>query len=329
MTDVGPTTNEHRKRDHLTQLPAELLHVIFSFLLPTHIPDRAVFDSKKEKPCSHELDKVAATSKLLRSEVNEWALHFMIAHKTITKFEVPKSVTKRDRTANRLRGRKGLLTWCSTHCVFCGKKSARSAILVNGFRCCAACDKAQWYVSSRMIMTLIISSLFIFDPTCDFKLTPYREKITLTDAKRIYGLREENLLPNQHVNSETSRKLLAQLGVPQARYGVYTCQGARATMFLLEDVKQLAALVHGELESYMAKREAARVARNAKAENRKQDAAALKLKPSRPASSDAALPAGLVVEHDEDSSYVHLGDFLTNGEMDILENRQRELIAID
>lgn len=49
-------------------------------------------------------------------------------------------------------------------------------------------------------------------------------------------------------------------------------------MFLLEDVKLLAALVHGELESYLAKREAARVARISKAECKKQSAATSKAK---------------------------------------------------
>ncbi|CZT24986.1 uncharacterized protein RCC_10715 [Ramularia collo-cygni] len=232
-----------RERDHLTQLPSELLHSIFSYLLPRHSPERSIFDPKNEKknPCSHELDKVAATNKVLRSEVNEWAMHFLLSHKSITKFQAPKSATKKDRTTNYLRGRKGLLTWCSSHCVFCGKKSARSAILVNGFRCCMACDKAQW------------------------------EKITLTDAMTIYGLREQVLLPEKHVNCHNSRKLLAQIGFPRVRYGVYTCQGGKACMFLLEDVKQLATLIHGELEIYMAKREAARVARKAKARSKIQE----------------------------------------------------------
>lgn len=131
-------------RGYLTQLPPELLHNIFSFLFPTHAPDRAVYDNKKEKKCSHELDKVAATCKLLRAEVSEWALHFLISHNNITKFKLPKSAAKKSGTVNHLRGRKGLLTWSSNHCIFCGTKSGRSAILANGFRCCSACDKARW-----------------------------------------------------------------------------------------------------------------------------------------------------------------------------------------
>lgn len=144
MDGFHKTPIDHNERDHLTQLPAELLHAIFSFLLPTHAPDRTVYGSKEEKPCSHELDKVAATCKLLRSEVSEWALHFLLSHRSITKFALPKSTAQKSGIVNHLRGRKGLLTWTSTHCIFCGKKSKRSAILVNGFRCCSACDKAHW-----------------------------------------------------------------------------------------------------------------------------------------------------------------------------------------
>jgi hypothetical protein len=141
MKTIESATSE---RDHLTALPAELLHTIFSFLLPTHYPERAAYDGCQEQRYCHPLDYVAATSKHLRSEVNEWALHFLLSYKAITNFERPRSATKKSGGVNHLRGRKGLLTWISSHCIFCGKTSRRQAILVNGFRCCAACDRAQW-----------------------------------------------------------------------------------------------------------------------------------------------------------------------------------------
>jgi hypothetical protein len=49
------------------------------------------------------------------------------------------------------------------------------------------------------------------------KLTLNREKITLTDAKKRFRLKEENLLPDRHCNSPTSRKLVARVGFPRAR----------------------------------------------------------------------------------------------------------------
>lgn len=353
MASIEPA--RARGRDHLTQLPAELLHLIFSYLLPTHAPDRAAFDPKQEKSCSHALDKVAATSKMLRAEVNEWAQHFLLSHKDITKFEPPKSTTKKTGTTNYLRGRKGMLTWCSTHCIFCGKKSARSAILANGFRCCAACDKAQWYVDVPPNGAVTrCHSLHLIHSSCSLRPLPIRlialtfphplcplhfgsmtdirisrEKITLTDAKKMYGLKEENLLPDQHVNSPTSRKLMAQLGLPRARYGVYICQGARATMFLIKDVKQLAALVHGELESYMAKRGADRDARNVRAKIKKQEAAVAKAQPLSVSSSAALPPAGLDTERFDNSDHAHLRDAGFGDLVDIPDDEGRELIFID
>lgn len=139
--------NDHQSEtagDRLTTLPAELLHRIFSYLFPTHSPERAKYVAKEEKPCSHPLDYVAATNKRLRCEVSEWALHFLLTQKSVTKYQLPKSAKAKSHTASHLRGRRGLLSWSATHCIFCGTKCSRSAILMNGFRCCKACDKAQW-----------------------------------------------------------------------------------------------------------------------------------------------------------------------------------------
>lgn len=139
-------------KDHLSSLAPELQHMIFDHLLPSHEPDKAFDDldrappptpKTKKQPNTHPLDYLAATSKALRDEVNEWALHFLAQHKEITKyrhFKTEKIQQRRD----FLRGRHGLLTWMERHCVFCGNKSSRSAILMNGLRCCKKCDKEQW-----------------------------------------------------------------------------------------------------------------------------------------------------------------------------------------
>lgn len=169
----------------------------------------------------------------------------------------------------------------------------------------------------------------------DFKLTRNREKITLTDAKKIYGLKEENLLPNKHVNSPTSRKLVAQLGLPRARYGVYFCQGAKATMFLLADVKVLAALVHhGQLEPYLAKREAARVARSTKAENKKQSGSLSKGNASKSSfvrgpRSDEDMSGSEFGGADELAGIEGLRDAWRRSTVEFVEDEEPDLVFID
>ena len=144
----SPTTSKmaNREQDHLTRLAPELQHMIFGYLLPSHEPDKAfeTEPSKDEKKgCTHSLDYLAATCKALRDEVNEWALHFLAQHKDITKYK-PFKTNRIQQRRDFLRGRHGLLTWADKHCVFCGNKSSRSAILMNGLRCCSKCDKEQW-----------------------------------------------------------------------------------------------------------------------------------------------------------------------------------------
>lgn len=84
---MASTTVPTTGKDHLTSLTPELQHMIFSYLLPTHEPDKAfdgtVKDEKKAR--THPLDYLAATSKGLRDEVNEWALHLLVQWRDITK----------------------------------------------------------------------------------------------------------------------------------------------------------------------------------------------------------------------------------------------------
>lgn len=133
--------------DRFTKLPSELLHLVFDYVFPTHEPDKAFyvgacFSPRKPECIPHPLEYLAVTCKTLQAEVHNWAKHWLKAHSAITHYKDFK--TKAQEKRNYLRGKGGLLVWGEKHCIFCGKSSMRSAILVNGFRCCAKCDFEQW-----------------------------------------------------------------------------------------------------------------------------------------------------------------------------------------
>ena len=234
-----------KPRDHLTALPSELQHLIFGYVFPTHEPDKA-FELEttyyeKRGPASHPLDYLAATCRSLRGEVMEWSLHFLMRHHNITKYKPLKTVKLQARR-NLLRGRGGLLTWAEKNCVFCGKPSSRSAILVNSLRCCVACDKEQW-----------------------------PDKITRSDAKKQFDLKDHHLLPHHH-HSPSAAKLLAKHpgGLPKLRYGTYMSSNVATTMFLKKDVEALAILAHGDLKAHLTKRQADREERSRKLKGTKE-----------------------------------------------------------
>jgi hypothetical protein len=102
-----------------------------------------------------------------------------------------------------------MLTWSEKKCVFCGKKSARRAILVNALRCCESCDRREW-----------------------------PGKITKTQALKDYPLKETDLF----VYRSNGRRHPA----PGLQYGIYFCQGGHATMILEESLGQILVQVHGE-----------------------------------------------------------------------------------
>lgn len=248
MAEVTPFIDlTAEPKDHLTSLPPELQHIIFDFLFAQHEPDIAFSDYaaslSPHQPASHPLDFLAATCKPLRGQMMDWARHFLTRHQDITKHK-PLKTAKLQSQRNFLRGRSGLLTWAEKSCVFCGKKSTRSAILMNGLRCCGACDKQQW-----------------------------PDKITKTEAKRKYDLKDHQILPHL----EFAGKLLIRHpgGLPKLRYGTYVSTGVATTMFLRKDVVARASLVHGDLRAHLKKREADREERNRKAVAMKAAKAAL------------------------------------------------------
>lgn len=139
-----------------------------------------------------------------------------------------------------LRSRNGLLNWAEKHCVFCGNKSSRSAILMNGLRCCTKCDREQW-----------------------------PDKITKTEARSRYDLKDEHLLPSS-LNSPTAAKLLQKHpGLPKVRYGTYISSNVPTTMFLRKDVEALAKLAHGDLKEHLARKAADRDERRKRARETK------------------------------------------------------------
>lgn len=288
--------------DRLTALPSELQHIIISYLFPTHDPRNAfelgLLDLGTVLSTFHPLDCLAATCRTLRANIMDWALHELTQHRNVTKYKELKTA-KLQAQRNFLRGKSGggLLTWAEKHCVFCGKKSSRSAILMNGLRCCTSCDKEQW-----------------------------PNKITKTDAKRIFDLKDHHLLPNEH-HSPGVVKLLANHpgGLPRLRYGTYMSSNVPTTMFLRKDVEALAEFAHGDLKAHLAKRQADREVRRKKARVAKaaRDADAVQQDPqellhhvTRLFQAGASATNPVVVEDSEGlSSLIVENSYITDSDM--------------
>jgi hypothetical protein len=223
LTD--PLHNGHghdHTRDHFTPIPPEVTQLIASYLYATHVPDKAYLPNSGSTTISTDLLNLASTSKAFHQQTNNWAHHFLHQHRAVTKYKDFKTA----QAASRQRPLREMLQWSSKNCVFCGKKSPRSAILMNGLRCCRACDREQW-----------------------------PEKITKTEAIKMYKLKEHQILPSQH---HAKKLLTLHPGLPMLRYGTYFSAGVLTTMFLKHDVEAFAELAHGDLKGHLKKREEAR-----------------------------------------------------------------------
>jgi len=200
----NPLAHAH---DRLTALPPELLQQISSYLYAAHSPDQAlnVLDDhhagvpfKPQVP--RDLANFARASKCLYQQTNAWAHLFLHTHRDITKYRIYKTAKAAARQ-NVESPLQKLLQWSARNCVFCGKTSARSAILVNGLRCCRACDREQW-----------------------------PEKITETAARKQYKLFKHRCpMQGSSLRREVPRMKL--------RYGTYFCMGVCTTMYLRKDVE--------------------------------------------------------------------------------------------
>lgn len=122
--------------NHLEALPIELLHQITSYLLPSHAPDRSILDHDPHSP----LIDLASSSHTLQEAVETYCRTTLLQWSSVTKFDGKMPKTKRPKTTHRGI----LLKWKKSHCVWCGKKSVRKAVLATGFGCCAECDKKHW-----------------------------------------------------------------------------------------------------------------------------------------------------------------------------------------
>ena len=223
---------EIEARDHMSSLPSEVLQLITSYLLSSHDPDRA-FRTYPETVTGcrpvHSLVILSASCKRLHAEVNSWAHHFLYEHRDLTKYKDYKTVKARAKQ-NPV---KDVLQWSTKHCVFCGRKSARRAIMMNGYACCADCDKSEW-----------------------------PDKITKTQAKAEYDLKDHQLLPDKHHSG--SRLLAKHPGLPKLWYGTFISNSVATTMFMRADVEKLAKLAHGDLKAHLEQRAEAREDRKRK-----------------------------------------------------------------
>lgn len=222
--------------DRISSLPPEILHEICAYLFPIHKSNIALdFDEHIAYGTIYPLRQLSLTSKTLKDAVNQFCLHFFRQHAKITRH---KSSTKNP-ARDYVHGKYGLLTWQRKHCAFCGKKSARRAILMNGLRCCAPCDKEQW-----------------------------PDKITKTEAKKAFDLKDYHILP--HLFQDPAGSLRKRvLALPKLRYGYYICSNIPTTMFIRQDVRRLAELVHGDVDAHM-KRKAEESVERARKQAEKQ-----------------------------------------------------------
>lgn len=251
--------------DHFTPIPAEVIQSIASYLYATHVPDKAYHSNSSKATTATDLINLALTSKTFYQQTNDWAHHFLHQHRAITKYKDYKTA----RAASRQRPLCEFLRWSRKNCVFCGKKSTRSAILMNGLRCCRACDREQW-----------------------------PEKITKTDAIKRFNLREHQLLPNQH---HANKLLTLHPGLPILRYGTYWSAGVLTTMFLQSDVEAFAQLAHGDLKVHLKKREVARKKRLANQKER-DERAERQFEADQAAIARAAAQRVIVIEDSDDDA---------------------------
>lgn len=228
----------------LESLPLELLDQICSYLFPTHDPmrghtrtsqndDRSFDPETPSHRIQEPLNCLAASSRTLLNAVESFSRTLLLRWQPMTKFRTlipptahlpPKLQTAVLKIAERIKlsHRGDLLRWRNSHCVWCGKKSLRKAVLCTGLGCCAKCDKLHW-----------------------------ADKITKTKAKKEYNLLEHQLLPLQ---AGLKVEFGVVDGVPVIGFGTYMVEGTVATMFLRGDVERVADAVHGDWKVHMAER---------------------------------------------------------------------------
>lgn len=223
--------------DHFTSLPTELKHSIMDYIYASHSPDKAKFEVyERYHVPSPDLLSLARASKSMYAEVSSWAHSFLLKHADITKYRESKTL----KAAASHQPLNKFVVWSKRKCAFCGKATVRSAILMNGLKCCQKCDRKEW-----------------------------PNKITKTEAKKRYRLSEELLFPL------LTRHGRSNIGFRRPRYGTYICQGTLTTMFDEADVRRFAELAHGggrNLRASLKEREDARLEKQRRQEELKASA---------------------------------------------------------
>lgn len=130
----------------LESLPIELHHQICTYLFPQHDPMRGHYpstSSSNKHLLNHEpLISLAASSLTLANAVETFSRTLLLQWQPLTKFHGSSSIPKARKAKTTHRGL--LIRWRDTHCVWCGKKSWRKAVLCSGLGCCRGCDKERW-----------------------------------------------------------------------------------------------------------------------------------------------------------------------------------------
>lgn len=208
--------------DHITALPAEILQTVTSYLYATHFPEQASLPIETHPNPFADLIALHRSCKILSQQTSSWAHHFLHHHRTITRYRDYKTPT----AAAKQRPLTELLQWTSKRCVFCGAKSDRTAILMNGLHCCQKCDRREW-----------------------------PDKVTKTEAKKKFKLKDRQLLPERY----HAFSLLGRYpGLPRLRYGTYYSNGVVTTMFVTGEVEAMSKLAESDMSGHLRERRKAR-----------------------------------------------------------------------
>ena len=161
------------------------------------------------KARDHAYLALSRVSRTLNAAVESYCRHRLV--RLSARFVPGPKVSARPKNTRRR-----YLRYTAGRCRFCNRPTSASSKLFTFIPCCAPCDRMQW-----------------------------PEKITLTTAKKTYGLKEEQLTAGCH-------------------FGAYYCHNIYTRMFHEPDVRRLAQRVHGDLDAFFAKKEARRAKRRAR-----------------------------------------------------------------
>ena len=225
--------DNNNNNTNLQNLPLEVLFTIFEFLSP--LPRATVSRSlnvPRETPEFHPFLALSIVSRTLRLALISF-LRGLILHNHIIPFKRLRTVLA-DNTRDISQYAPVILReWLratTRNCFACGKHAHRRAIMDSTMVCCTRCDQVHW-----------------------------PNKITMTDAIKKYDLKKlelfGGLLPT-NLGGPPCESLTKDGLIPQRRglpYGQKFVCGMLTTMFMEEDVRELARKKHQSMACAMAK----------------------------------------------------------------------------